>query len=486
MENLFTFIKSETGKYKNVIQTLTGLVSILAGFLSLIASVFDSKSNIAVISIGLFLINLGICNNLLKSKKQSFGVTANRLSNTQIKNVKRLIIASYLLWIFPVYHAINYFQSKGNNCNDTANNIGLIITSFTTSNDDDFSYKLFTLLETELENADTINTIRTEKFINAGNKSYQDSINQLFSSNCYKKGLLVFGKRSNQSKLFDCSIYLNNFLNINPIGIQNKKIINLQNPDLINFSIEYQAQAVSEFILGLLYSNSNNFLQSTIKFQHCSSLVSTDDNKKLKSYCALFIGNNFYKANNYIYAIESYQSGINHDPENAYLHFNLATALLGNNDSLNANEEYNIANNLNNKLVNPLGNIIDLVTVNKGVSLQPTVNHVSFKIQNSISQGDSIPEKYQTLENDDSQSDYYGIMLNNKYGVVNKRGDTIIKCAYDFIDKNVFVYKNQLFFIVGRGQFYGSVDMSGKLVVPIKSSSVENVVSTIRVQMNSK
>jgi tetratricopeptide (TPR) repeat protein len=487
MENLFTNIKTELGKYKNVIQTITGLISILTGLISLFVSVFNSNLNIAFISIGVFFINLGICNKLIKAQRQSFGVTINRLSNKQVKTVRRIIIGSYILWFFPLYQCITYFQSKSNTCRDSTNNIGLIITSFTNSTNDDFSYKLFTLLETELENADTISTIRTEKFINAGDKTYQDSISQLFSSNCYKKGLLVFGKRSDQSKLFDCSIYFNNFLNINnPIGLQNKKIINLQNPDFINFSIEYQAQAVTDFILGLLYSNSNNLLLSTKKFQHCSSLVSNDDNRKLKAYCSLFIGNNFYKENNYIDAIKYYQLGIKHDPENAYLHFNLATALLDSKDSSNANKEYIVANNLNNKLINPIGNIEKLTYKKKGDSADPIISQSKFKIQNPIRQGDSNKKKDQIQENNEIQSDYVKVKINDKYGVLNKSGDTIIKCAYDYVGENICVYKNQLFFIVGSRHLFGALDMSGNLVIPIKYTSAENVISIIQVQMNSK
>jgi hypothetical protein len=295
MESLIENIKNEVSKYKVVIQLFTGLISVLAGGLSVITSFLNSPLSIAIVCVGVFFISLSICNKLISAKRESLGVIVDRLSPKQIKVVKRIRIGSHSLLLIPLCLAISFFITKSSKCNGFKNDVGVIITSFTNSNDDDFSYKLFKILDAELESNDTVSAIRSEKFINAGSNSYKDTLKELFNSNCFEKGLLVFGKRSELSRLFDCSIFINNVSRINEsIGVQNRKIINLQNPDLINFSIESQAQIVSEFILGLLYYNSKNFQLSKNKFQHCLEL-SSNENGALKSNCALFIGNSLYQ-----------------------------------------------------------------------------------------------------------------------------------------------------------------------------------------------
>jgi len=485
MENIFKSIKNELGKYKHSFQTMIGLVSLLTGITSLIASILHSRYNIAILCIGLFFIALGICNKIISSKKESFGLTVNKFSKKQIKISKIVIVCSYALWLFPVYVLIDVFRTPGRDC-QFSNKFSLIITSFTNANnDDDFSYKLFTLLGTELENVDTITEIRTNKFINAGNGNYQDSIKQLFNCNCIRRGLLVFGKRSEQSKLFDCSVYINDVSNLNQsITSQNKKIINLQNPDLVNFSIDYQAQTVSEFILGMLYSNANNFTLSINKFHHCLQLVSNDENKKIKSYCALYIGNNLYKQNKFTDAIKEYKSGINYDSTNAYLQFNLATAILRTGDTLEANKYYISANMLNNRLVNPLvvigGGDRKIKSADLANCLPKTTKRHSIN-QSNLTQG----EKGDT-EGNSFEADFTRIKIGNEYGILNNSGDTVVGCQYDFIAEHVYVFKDHTFFIVGRNHSFGALNKMGRLEIPINYQSVENVMSRIQEKVNTQ
>ena len=131
-------------------------------------------------------------------------------------------------------------------------------------------------------------------------------------------------------------------------------IIYVQNPSLINFSIDYQAEIIAEFILGLLYYNSNNTEISKQKFIHSLSLSPAEENTKFKSYCHLFIGNNYFNELSYDDAIKEYQSGIYFDSLNSYLHFNLGIALLRKQDSIFAYKEFMTASTLNKNLNNPI------------------------------------------------------------------------------------------------------------------------------------
>lgn len=479
MESLVENIKNEVSKYKVIIQLFTGLISVLAGILSVITSFLYSPISIAIVCIGVFFIILGVCNKLISAKRESLGVIVDKLSPKQIKILKRIRIGSYALFLIPLYLSVSFFITRNNACSGSKNNIGVIITSFTNSSDDDFSYKLFKVLDTELETMDTVNAERSPKFINAGSTNYQDSIGLLFDHSCYERGLLVFGKRSEQSKLFDCSIFINNVLNLNEqIRVQNKRIINLQNPNLINFSIEDQAVTVSEFILGLLYYTSNNFSLSSKKFQHCSDLASNEENKKLKSQCALFIGNNLLKENEHISAIKQYQLGISYDSGNAYLHFNLGTAFLNTGDSLNAYKHYAVAASLNNKLVNPIRKIEldEIPSERKVIALKENIN------KQVVLKKSPESENINGLDSISDQNGYTKIRCGNRYGIINKYKDTIIKCDYEYVANSVYVYKSRYYFIVGNNQKYGASNSLGKIEVPIKYASTGEVITAIKTQ----
>jgi tetratricopeptide (TPR) repeat protein len=266
--------------------------------------------------------------------------------------------------------------------------------------------------------------------------------------------------------------------------MKGKSIIYLQNPDLLNFSIDSQASVVSEFILGLLYYNSNDFSISTEKFRHSLTLNGNTDNKKFVSFCHLFIGNNFYKEKKYSSAIQEYKNGIIFDSSNAFIHYNLGNALVISSDSGEANNEYNIAEQINNKLINPIwhsremGQNILRDEKNKSTTVSDKkAGNALMKLHTSIdsSASEQIIKK---------QTEYTVIVRRNRYGIINLKGDTIIKCGYDFIDEYIYGYKGREYFIVRNGAKFGAVNEHGNIEIPINHPTEEYVKFVIRIMID--
>ncbi|MES1225727.1 MAG: hypothetical protein ABUT20_60175, partial [Bacteroidota bacterium] len=273
MGKIYDSFRAELVKYKKSVEAIGGLITVLLGIGILLTKLIDSKYNLAIISVGAFFLTNKVCRQIITSNKESFGVITKTHSKRVINTAKVARVVSYLFWIFPGFLLAGFVVPAGKKCTVTPN-LGLLITNFTGADHDDFSYVLFNKIESELQTNDTINAIRTNEFVNAGLQHYQDSIKNIFSNYCFDHGLLVYGKRDQNSKLFDCNIYIEKLKRIraNTLQFKGQSIIYLQNPDLISFSIDSQANVVSEFILGLLYYNNNDFSVANIRFQNALQL----------------------------------------------------------------------------------------------------------------------------------------------------------------------------------------------------------------------
>ena len=466
MESYFKAIK----KYKGPVEVISGVVTILAGLSTLLIKVFESKYTVAIVCVGLFI----LINRFWKTKarKTPFDNQAERQQN--IKNVLLIRVFSYSLLIFPLYVAINLFVIEKHSCK-LSNNLGVIITNFENLGDDDFSYKLYTFLQDRLQEIDTISVVRTGHFIDVGKAHYIDSIKYVYEYSCLNKGILVFGKRNMQ--LFDCSIYLNSLANLSRTTdvARSNDIIFLQNPDILNFSIDNQSKIVGEFILGLIYYNQSEYSNSEVTFKRSLSLVSSERNK-FKSYCYLFIGNSHHMKSDFSKAIEEYNKGIELDSMNAYLHFNVAASLLRKGDSIDASKEFVKAEMLNKRLLNPIKDYgrdiaTNLPSLTKAENIPVVKNSTKAVKDTPVKRNNSpvgIPSGFSIIFN------------GTKQGIVNEKGDTLARCIYDAVDPNIFMYKGIKFFIVRNERGYGAINVKGEIELPVKYPSPANVQSLLK------
>lgn len=485
MGKIYDSFRTELVKYKRSVEAIGGLITVLLGMGILLTRLIDSKYNLAIISIGAFFLTNKVCRQIITSNRESFGVITKTYSKRVINAAKIARLVSYLFWIFPVFLLAGFVVPARKECSVTPD-LGLLITNFTGADHDDFSYVLFNKIESELQTNDTINTIRTDEFVNAGLQHYQDSIKTIFSNYCFDHGLLVYGRRDQNSKLFNCNIYIENLKRIrtNTLQFKGQSVIYLQNPDLISFSIDSQANVVSEFILGLLYYNNNDPSIANARFQNALQLNSNAANKKLISYCHLFLGNSFYKERDFTRAIDEYRKGVAYDSDNAYLHFNMANALLCSSSMGGAKYEYDVVKKINPGLLNNsiFGLLSETGLFDSSMVLPASSGHnkKDRAIQPFPSHADQITKVNSQKRDSIPQSDFHLICKDGKYGLANKNDNTIVACEYDSIYMKEFIYRGKGYIIAQRSSKFGALNEKGGIEIPFNHPSAERVMSVIQ------
>jgi tetratricopeptide (TPR) repeat protein len=382
--------------------------------------------------------------------------------------------------LLPIFFIFQIALPSKNKCG-LDSNLGLLITQFSNQPNDAFSYNLFDKLESELTNTDTINLNRCPDFVKTGLPHYTDSLKRMLMNICSNHGMVVYGERAQESKSFICNIYINDVegLNIDRKQLSSKSIIYLRNPDLINFSIDSQSNAVSEFILGLLYFNSKDYSHSQEKLIHSLLTYGNNQNQKFSSYCHLYLGNSYLIGNKYRDAIEAYKKGIVSDSLNGYLHYNLANALLSISETDSAVFQYAVAKRLNDKLTSPISDSINL-SINSPNSTAPLITTTKKDNPHQLTEvsKNTTPSINKPLE----KSDFHIIISKNgKYGLTSPKGDTVAQCEYDKFCNSEFNYRERSYFIAEKEGKFGAIGSNGNIVIPFNHPSAERVMAVIQI-----
>jgi tetratricopeptide (TPR) repeat protein len=446
--------------------------SILAAILaatSLIFVVFDKLTNILinplygeiciVVFTSFILYYSFITFKDVCSKKEQGFHNSDYYSKSEIKAAKVGKYLIFLLLLIPFYfiqkHIVSYQihkKSLEQICSENLKKTSLLITNFAQPKEDDgFSSTLYGKLNSDLQNVDTIHLKLLGKYILEASPNYIDTIKDTFQENCSNSGLIVYGNRKDMQ--FNCRIYSLNFLKFTSKGFNRTKdstIIYIQNPNIINFTVEEEANVISEFIHGLLFYHAGAYDLSNKAMNGALKLNTNPKNKQFISICHLFIGNGFVCQGQTSAALDSYKNGISADPSNPYLHYNLAAIYNSSKNITEAFKEYQIASNLNHKLKNPLQKIISQDTL-----------AAKFRIKKIIMQGqlrkhDTIKVLYkaENLDKEAGDQHWFIISKNQKYGIINNKGDTISKCKFDEID---YMYFKKAHCFIGQiGKKYGA------------------------------
>jgi len=289
----------------------------------------------------------------------------------------------------------------------------------------------------------------------------------------------VFGERSQESNSLFCNIYINNVeaLNVDRKQIIGKTIIHLRNPDLINFSIDSQSNAVAEFIIGLLYFNAKDYSHTKEKLTHSLEAYGNNANPKFSSYCHLYLGNTYMLENKYGDAAEAYKKGILSDSLNGYLHYNLANALLSMSKVDSALTQYKTARRLNDKLCVPISDSFLVADFAKrqfptSINKKHETTQLSPKLTAKIT-----PTPNKSLE----KSEFHIIVSQKgKYGLTSPKGDTLVPCEYDSFCNGEFTYRNKTFFIAEKDGKFGALGIRGNIAIPFNHPSGERVMAVIQ------
>lgn len=458
-------------KYSELFGFLSGITSLALGILSFITRILDNQYALLLLLVGFFFVIRKIFKVIITEKKEVLGVTTQKYSSRAIRWAKFGKVASYSIWIYPFFLLYLFFSSFTTKC-ISDNKVGVLVTRFSNNSDDDFSYKLFHILEDKFQDIDSINTVKNDLFINLSNNKYIDTLKRVINGNCINKGLLVFGKRSELSKLFDCNIYLHNLSKVSSDSFNARKsdVLFLQNPDVLNFSIDEQAIKVADFIQGLLYLNVENQELARTCFQRAADITGTKNNRFM-SHCMFFIGNCLAKQHNFSESIRHYEKGLQLDSINAYMHFNLGAVLLMNGDSASAFIEYSLANRINPQFINPIKDYLPakpLTSKPRTVSILPIV----MKKNGSVRQD-------QVGKNEKDTVTFKKVSCGEKIGVNDSHGRIILECKFDFVGPPLN-YKNYNYFIVGVSNKYGAYNLKGQKIIPIIHPSDDYVRGVLK------
>lgn len=446
-------------KFKKNIVNQIGIGSILGNFVT-IDPPYLKINHFNPVVISIFIIWVVI---LVVGISKEIIAYPDLYPNYVVKSFKILKFTIFFLLIFPVLFSCNYlrnWKSGQQLCEENLKKTGLLIGNFTEvlGQTDGFTTNLYGKLNSRLQNNDTINLKQLSRFISDNDANYLDTIKTTFADNCSRSGLIVFGQ-SNYEKYFNCRIYSYQFLNFGAKGsskTKDKNIIYIQNPDIIktpnfiNFTIDNEASIVADFILGLLYNHAGNYKMSTALISQSMGKNNNPANTQFLTYCQLFIGNNSFKQKDFSQAIKEYKKGLMLDSTSDYIHYNLAVAYRQAGQNESANKEYEIANSLNKNFTNPLTPINTVATDNVKIEPKTRHNHDSkftVKTDTTFKEAIMVPK--------DWEEHCFTILENKKYGVINNMGDTIVNCAYDYIESHP--YKRADCYILKLNGKYGAV-----------------------------
>lgn len=477
-------LKAEITNFHKSFQAIVGLATAVLGASALFMHILESRIAISLLCIGFFFIALKICHAIISAKRKSFEITTTFYSKNTIKTAKICKIVAFIFLLPPILFSfqIAFLQTKPCVLN---RNMGLLITPFSDNPNDPFSHNLFDKVESELINVDTINVFRSPDFVRSGTPHYTDSLRLLLGNFCLNHGLLVFGERSQESNSLFCNIYINNVeaLNVDRKQIIGKTIIHLRNPDLINFSIDSQSNAVAEFILGLLYYNAKDYSRTQANLIHSLEAYGNNANPKFSSYCHLYLGNAYMLENKYNDAVQAYKKGIKSDSLNGYLHYNLANALLSMSKADSALIQYKTAQRLNNKLTIPTFDSFPTSELNNQQLTRSTIkSHETPQLPPKVTA--KITPR---LINSSEQSAFHIIASQKgKYGLTSPKGDTLAPCEYDSFYNGEFTYREKTFFIAEKGGKFGALGVKGNIAIPFNHPSVQRVMAVIKILVDNE
>src|SRR3954464_3634334 len=119
MKKAIAVFKSINSKNEDLIKFASGSIAILLGSISFFTKIFESKYNLIILFIGLFIVIQIICKELIKSKRESFGVITDSYSPNTRFAAKIAKYASWGLLIFPAFTFLHAIVPSNTNCTST-------------------------------------------------------------------------------------------------------------------------------------------------------------------------------------------------------------------------------------------------------------------------------------------------------------------------------------------------------------------------------
>lgn len=390
------------------------------------------------------------------------------------------IIAFTLLATTPVSLYFSFVKPT-KKCSQPNKDLGVIITKFSNEKSDDFSYSLTNNISDLINDNQTAAIAFVDTFLNQEFNINPEKSGGLITENCFEKGIIVFGKRSEDSKLFDCTIYISKNLKSEYVEkeLNQNRVIRLKNPDLIEFSIDNQSMVVAELVIAILDFYNQKYSSAAEKLNKLESSGLLNEHKELLILCKMYKANAYLGNSDLNSSAETYREVLITHPNLPIVNYNYAMLNLAKGDSLVAQNYFQIAKSLDSNLTNPLEGISFKLTTGANSVMQiPTENQANkFYTPNlneeaSKSEITSSSPAVSKTENPNSEvlnkkkknNFHYENCFSSKICVFDSKGKRT--GIYDYLYPVEILVDGESFYYVMKEGNWGIMDNYGRLIIP--------------------
>jgi tetratricopeptide (TPR) repeat protein len=482
-------------KHSKKFEITVGLVTALSSLSGLIGKFFNIQVGLLIACIGIFL--------LMRWRVRRLSTDLSDLTNGKKLGLRtRLLSGLSYLALIPIPFLIYHLIAPNPPCDTISEEPYLALTKFSDSKSDDFSYALISDLNMIQAQGKSFEMAFIDTFLNQKVSSQLDQLENLVHSQCHNRGLLVFGKRSVESELFDCTVYISKNLQSAFIeqNLSNQKLVRLRNPADIQFSIDKQTEIVSQFLLLLLDYYKGNFEETIIRIEQLRKLPIWNQSSEVKTFCQIYEANSYLGKNEIDKARTIYSEALTNSLDNALVHHNYAQLELVLGDSSVAFQHFEIAHSLNPGFMNLIPTY-SMPNNEAGEQREPTLPqgipsapHESVALTSGTDSLKSVDTPIITVTENSKESDSEKKRMKSTF----PEHCRIVQLAankyavYDLQEKKIGEYQQiwsaagrhrdekgndpfRNFYYVRRDEYYGVIDNYGKIILRPGFNSLEEV-----------
>ena len=456
------------------IEITTGVVSVLTSAVGFLGQFAAWELLISIVLIGVFFVLKSILNEKRNSPKNT-------------RSIRVLYWLNFLLIPIALGLGIFWYINKNKpSCSETHTEPVVCIARFSNQEDDDFSYALVSDLADRIKENDSINIASIDTFLNQSVFFDLNSLENLIDMQCHEKGLVVFGKYSGTTNLFNCSIYVSKKFESKYADehLIDNQLVKLKNPDEITFSIQSHSKLVTDIVLMLLdyYNGDLTKCISTI-----NDLLSTNTTLSvpLQKLLLVYVSNAQALSGDMTSSLSGYEELLALDSLSDIANYNYALLLLEKGDSTGANSFFEKAKSINPSLENPIlkesVNTNNVKTIDSNVDESAQIETPEKKIDTIASTKPIVEQPKKEISSApvvEKKIEWSQFPRNCKIKKVSETNFIV----YDLKDKKLGQYNNiwpaesrelknlqkQLntsFYYVLRDGYYGAVDDNGRIIM---------------------
>jgi hypothetical protein len=468
MKKTLNFVELHSKKF----ELAAGVVTIISSVVAFLKHLASIKILLAVICLGAFF----FIRYALSRKNEGLPLS---------KTAKILNGLNYLLIPISIVIFSQWLITRNEpSCDKISSAPVVCVSRFSQNADDDFSYALVSDLSQILAAQDSIHLASIDTFINQKVFENIKSLEEIIRSECHERGLVVLGKFSAETELFDCSIYVSELLESEYAQKQlaNNQLLRLKDPETISFSIKKQTKLVTDFILILLnyYKHENEACIHSIRQLLVNEGASLSPS--IQELLLIYMSNSLADSGDLLGGKEGYETLLEADSLSSIANYNYGMLWLSEGDSLTASKYLKRAHTSNRSYLNPIQDW-EPATESNTIGLEDNFYDESPKASDTtkLKQEVIIEERKKEIGSELMYERELGLDMLPKNCIIQRVGDSKF-ALYDRQFKKVGVYDkiwrvesreinslekrlNTRFFYVRKDGHFGLIDDNGEIVV---------------------